>query len=213
MDRDELKSYREELSALPAALAARSPHRLPAALKDGVLAAALERRLGRRRMPSRWALAAAAGFVLFAATLAWGMSLNAALADERTLLSQLRDAAGGQEVVFEVVGASNASKVFLRAPGGGPTAPYGQVFTRPDSSQVVAMAGRLPAAPSGQSYHLWLTESGATALAGTITPNASGFGYFVFDAGHRGPSYQSARLILQPNGSNTPTGTPLASFN
>jgi hypothetical protein len=75
------------------------------------------------------------------------------------------------------------------------------------------MAGRLPAAPPDQSYHLWLTEAGRTTLAGTITPNASGFGFFVFDAGRQGPAYQSARLILQPNGSIAPTGTPLASFN
>lgn len=213
MEREELESYREELATLPAALAARSPLRLPPGLKDRVLASVAERRSAGRRSPSRWALAAAVTFVLFMGTLAWGLSLNRALADERTLLSQLRDAAGGQEVVFEVVGASNATKVFLRAPGGGASAPYGQVFSRPDSSQVVAMAGRLPAAPPGQSYHLWLAEGGTTLLAGTIAPNASGFGFFVLDAGHRGPMYQSARLILQPNGSTAPAGAPVASFN
>jgi len=212
VDPRDLDAYARELATLPDALAARSPHRLPPQLRDRVIAAARARGTARPRFPRVWALAATAAAVLLAASLAWGLSLNRALADERTLLAQLRDSAAGQETVFEVVGAANATKVFLRAPGGGPSAPYGQVFTRPDSSQVVAMAGRLPGAPAGQSYHLWLTENGVTSLAGTITPNESGFGYFVFDAGHRGPAYASARLILQPNGSTAPAGTPIASF-
>ena len=87
------------------------------------------------------------------------------------------------------------SKATLRSPtDDSPTAPYGKVFTRPDMPYVVAMAGRLSPAPSGQEYHLYLDDR----RIGTITPNESGFGYFVYRADAVGIAYQQARVVLEP---------------
>jgi hypothetical protein len=72
------------------------------------------------------------------------------------------------------------------------------------------MAGRLPAPGNGQTYQLWLTfESGRTVMAGTLKPNAGGFGALVFEADENGPRFQTVRLTLQPPGSTAPSGVPV----
>src|SRR5438552_14872840 len=103
--------------------------------------------------------------LLLAASLAWGLSVNRTLAQERTLLTQLQEAAAKDEIVFEIVDARNVTKATLRSPtDDSPTAPYGKVFTRPDMPYVVAMAGRLSPAPSGQEYHLYRSEEHTSEL-------------------------------------------------
>lgn len=185
----------ELLDGFPEALAARSPHAPPPGLRAQVLAAAAARPHSRR--PLLWPLAAAAAALALVALAAWNVQLQQALAQDRSLLAQLRDAAAGQEIVFEIVDAPNTTKLLLRAPAAGPAAPYAKVYWRPDQRQVVAMAGRLPALAAGQTYELWLDQS----RIGVIAPDESGFGYLVFDTGARGPSYSSGRVLLQPSGS------------
>ncbi|HVR89221.1 MAG TPA: hypothetical protein VHG53_06715 [Candidatus Limnocylindria bacterium] len=181
--------------ALGAAVAAHSPHRPPPELRERLL-----REVARRVRPVRWwarrsIIAGAATLVLLlAGPLAWGLSLNAALAQERSLRTQLEDAATRDEVVFEVVDARNVSKTTLRSPtDDSPTAPYGKVFTRPDMPYVVAMSGRLPRAPAGRAYHLYLDAR----RIGTLTPNDAGFAYFVFRADAVGITYQQARVVIE----------------
>jgi hypothetical protein len=184
--------------ALGAALEARSPHRPPAELRDRVVREAVRR--GQRGAREAWLrppfiVGAAALAILLAASLAWGLSLNAALAQERSLRTQLEDAAAKDEVVFDVVDARNVSKTTLRSTtDDSPTAPYGKVFVRPDMPYVVAMAGRLPEAPAGREYHLYLDSR----RIGTLTPNDGGFAYFVFRADAVGITYQQARIVLEP---------------
>jgi hypothetical protein len=183
--------------ALTAALTERSPHRPDRSLRERVVRAAAER--GRRRTRAWPRLPLAVGIaalaVLLVASVAWGLSLNQALAQERSLLQQLGSAAARDEIVFEVVDARNVSKVTLRSPtDDSPTAPYGKVFTRPDMPYVVAMAGRLPAAPAGQAYHLYLDGR----RIGTLTPNDGGFDYLVYRADAVGIAYQQARVVLEP---------------
>ncbi len=115
-----------------------------------------------------------------------------------------------QETVLEVVDARNTIKRNLAPPdgSGGATASYGKLYTRPDLSDVVAMAGRLPPPPAGQAYHLWLTQAGqssAPQLAGVLAFN-QGFGLLVFDAAQPGPTYNAAWVTLQPPGSAAPAG-------
>jgi hypothetical protein len=120
--------------------------------------------------------------------------LNAALAQERSLRTQLADAAAKDEVVFDVVDSRNVAKTTLRSTtDDSPTAPYGKVFVRPDMPYVVAMAGRLPEAPAGEEYHLYLDAR----RIGTLVPNDAGFAYFVFHSDRVGITYQLARVVLE----------------
>src|SRR6266851_4367203 len=183
--------------ALLAALAERSPDAPAPALRERLLRQTLRR--GRPHLlswPRSAVIAAAIAMgVLLAASLAWGISASQTLAQERTLLAQLRDAAAKDEVVFDIVDARNVSKTTLRsATDDSPTAPYGKVFTRPDLPYVVAMAGRLTSAPPGHEYHLYLDDR----RVGTIAPNDSGFGYFVYRAEAVGITYAQARVVLEP---------------
>lgn len=193
--------------ALGAALAARSPHRPAPELRDRIVREAIRR--GRRGTSTIWSgrrvlAGAAALVVLLAASLAWGLSLNAALAQERGLRAQLADAATKDEVVFEVVDARNVSKTTLRsATDDSPTAPYAKVFVRPDMPYVVAMAGRLAPAPAGREYHFYLDGR----RIGTLTPNAGGFAYFVFRGDTVGIGFQQARVLLEPPDATDASGS------
>src|SRR5207244_3209512 len=92
------------------------------------------------------------------------------------------------------VDARNVAKTTLRSTtDDSPTAPYGKVFIRPDMPYVVAMAGRLPEAPAGQEYHLYLD----TRRIGTLAPNDAGFAYFVFRAEGVGVRVRQARVGLE----------------
>ncbi len=88
---------------------------------------------------------------------------------------------------------------------------YGKLYTRPDLSDVVAFANRLPEAPKGRAYHLWLTVGGRTKLAGVLTVR-DGFGLVVFKAQRPGPKYGAAVLTLQKPGADAPAGTPVLTW-
>jgi hypothetical protein len=66
------------------------------------------------------------------------------------------------------------------------------------------MVARLPQPQAGEGYHLWLTSSGQTELAGILKVNDDGFALLVFDADQTGPVYDSARLTLQSFNSESP---------
>ncbi len=199
--------------ALLAALGEGSSQAPPAVLRERVFQATARQqpRSARARAIARpAALAAGLALVVMAAvSAAWGISANQSLAQERSLLAQLQDAAAKDEVVFDVVDARNVNKATLRSPSDeSPTAPYGKVFTRPDMPYVVAMAGRLPPAPAGQEYHLYLDD----VRVGTIVPNDAGFGYFVYRAGAVGIAYQRARLVLEAPQSTSASGTTVVAW-
>jgi hypothetical protein len=180
--------------ALTAALAARAGERPDPLVRERLL-----RRLAQRQpRPAPWArapvLVAAVLVLLLAGSLAWGLSLNRALADERNLRQQLESAAARDEVVFDVVDARNVSKVTLRSPNDdSPTAPYGKAYVRPDMPYVVAMAGRLPPPPSGLEYHFYLDDR----LIGRLAPNDGGFDYFVYRASQVGITFRQARVVVE----------------
>lgn len=204
---------------LPGALATASPHRLPTELRGRVLRAA-EARAGRSRalrLDAGWLppLGAVAVLVLLTALVVWNTQLQQGLAEERTLLQQLRDNAR-ESVIFEVIDSPGSQKVMLRAVGpqrGGEDPPYGKLYTNANHTEVVAMGGRLPNPVAGQEYRLFLTDrSGATVDAGVLRVDASGFGYLIYQSGVRGPAYAAARLHLQPPGTTGPGGTLVLAF-
>ena len=195
--------------ALGAAVAAHSPHRPSPQLRERLL-----REIARRGRPAPWRMrrsivaGAAALALLLAASLAWGFSLNAALAQERSLRGQLEDAAARDEVVFDVVDARNVSKTTLRSTtDDSPTAPYGKVFTRPDMAYVVAMSGRLRPAPAGREYHLYLDGR----RIGTLSPNDGGFAYFVYRSDAVGMNYRQVRVVLEDSGASDASGATVLS--
>jgi hypothetical protein len=211
MDKDDMKEldeFSDVTETLPAALAAASPHRLPADLRASVLRAA-EVRGGRtsRRLDPRSAvrgLGAAAIVIGVVALSIWNVQLQQALAQDRTLLQQLRDNAGKQPLVFDIVDSAQSQKVMLRASGPrrpSEEPPYGKLYTNPSFSQIVVMTGRLPEAPRDSEYFLYLTPTaGTTMQVGPLTVDATGFAYLVHDTGARAPTFTAARLYLEPRG-------------
>ncbi|MBA3518790.1 MAG: anti-sigma factor, partial [Rhizobiales bacterium] len=148
------------------------------------------------------ALVRLAAAVLLLGSLGWSVRLGLALERERALNAEMLALVGQQEVVFEVVDSDKQVRRVLRATrtdGCAPEGcPYGKLFTRPDLPHVVVMAARLPPEPTGQVYHLWLTDDGRTKLSGTLETDDKGFGLLVFDAAQDGPAYDAAELTLQP---------------
>jgi hypothetical protein len=200
--------------SLPVALAAASPLRPPAALRERVLAAvpgATEP--SRRRGPrvSRRALVLALAATLLAGAIAWAAGLQIALARERDRRAELASLIHQQELYFEVADSPRTEKLFLRSVGGRFARSYGKVYTRPDLPDVVAFAARLPRAGAGRAYHLWLTQDGRVALAGVLTVR-DGFGVVVFRADAPGPRFDVAELTLQGPGARAPGGVRVLSW-
>jgi hypothetical protein len=216
----DFEGFAEVSDELPAALAAASPHRLPPDLRARVLRAA-EARAGRAPRfglaKLGWARATVVG-VVFAAIVGlvlWNVQLQQGLAQERSLLQQLRDNAR-EAVIFEVVDSAGSQRANLRGQGPqrpGEDPPYGKLYTNSNRTEIVMMGGRLPAPGATDEYHLYLTDRpGATVAAGTLRVDATGFGYLVYDTGTRGPVFAAARLYLQPAGASAPGGTLVLAF-
>lgn len=213
-DMKDFDEYPDVASALPETLAAASPHRLPADLRARVLRAA-EIRAGRSRVRVdagsvlRTFGVAAAGLLIVGLAV-WNVQLQQALAQEQTLLQQLRDRAGQQPVIFDVVDSPASQKYNLAATGPqrpGERPAYGKLYVNPSFSQIVLMAGRLPDPPPQQEYRAYVfTTGGPTIALGALPVDATGFGYLVYDAGLRGPALAAARIYLQPKGATAPDG-------
>ncbi|MBW7885168.1 MAG: anti-sigma factor [Caldilineaceae bacterium] len=222
-----VEEYAAIVATLPEAVAAASPYRLPAALKQRILdqlaepeqsaeGEVMERAAGPgeasapartpvpvRRTPSLLMsrlqrYALAAALLLLALAVAWGIQLNVALARERSLRSEYVELVGQQhELVIEVIDSAHTVRRVLRSTSDASNA-YGKVFTRDDMSYIVAMAARLPVPSADQGYYLWLETPAGTQLAGMMEVNAEGFGLLIFDAGTIEHNYSAAILTLQP---------------
>jgi hypothetical protein len=210
---DECRELAADLEAvtarLPGALASASGLQPPAALREQVLAVAGAPVPGRRPRPMwRRSVAVALAAALPALALGWAAGYQQGSARESDRRDALARQLGVEELVFEVVDSRETNKVFLRSTQQqGPFArSYGKLYTRPDLPDVVAFAARLPQAPQGRAYHLWLTRAGRTELAGILTVR-EGFGLVVFKSGRRGPRYGEAMLTLQRPGARAPAGT------
>lgn len=228
------KDYSDLTRSFPEALAAASTIGPPAALKQGLLqriqnssagstnahadpagqevsaSAVTALRSSSRWWPWHWrprTVTMAAAIILVVLLLGLSVRLSVALAQQQVLRAEFANVVSQQETVFDVVDSPKTVKVRLQPPGPG-SAAYGKIYTRPDLPYVVVMAARLPPPPAGQAYQLWLTSQGQPQLAGIVAVNDQGFGALVYRADHDGPVYQSAELIVQPQGSTTPAGTP-----
>lgn len=221
--RQSLRDLEEAAAMLPAALALSGPEP-PVTLKSQVMAAVAaagdSRGAGdeREHVPPRprwWhrnvtALTRLAAAALLLLSLGWSVRLALALEQERALSAEFAALVARQEIVLEVVDSDKTVRRVLRTtrpescePG---TCPYGKLFTRTDLNHVVAMAARLPPPPAGEVYRLWLSSSGQTRPAGTMTLDDNGFGLLVFDEAAADPRYGRAELVLQPSVATIPAG-------
>jgi len=198
-----LSDLEETLAALPDALSDASPMRLHPAVKRRVM-----RSLDRPKkrwidQRSWWAgVAASAALLLLLASVAWNIQLSSALAHQRTVQAELvGKITHDQATVFDVVDSPGTTKRVLRsATDSGPGAPYGKLFTRSDSADVVAMVNRMPQPPAGQSYNLYLTGADdSITSAGALPVDAEGFSYLVYHSDRAGPvfTHVEVRLGLQ----------------
>ncbi|HYY54676.1 MAG TPA: anti-sigma factor [Candidatus Dormibacteraeota bacterium] len=202
-----VSEYARLVDRFPDVLARRSRARPDPAAKPRLLHAVA----AQRRVPLL-ALVGIVATVALVISVAWNLQLARTVDAERSAFVAL---GSYQEIVFEVVDSPQVRKVVLRPPVSGSTS-YGKVYVRPDLPFVVAMVGRLPDAPAGEAYHVWLTyDGGETALAGTLEPkpNTQGFDALVFDSGRNGPALASVKVILQRKGSARPEGAPALIWN
>lgn len=223
--RRELARIEDQLSHLPGALALVSGEAPPPAVKERLLKMVqndlvkVQERRERpavRRARTWWTparMAAMVALVALAVSIGWGFRLNQALSEERELKTRIADLVGQQEIVLEIVDGSDTVRRVLRPPEGGDADAYGKVFTRPEFKEVVIMAARLPDAPDGTAYHVWLTVDDETRLAGTLNVNEEGFGMLVIEAGVDGPDYSAALVTLQPDGFTEPGGTAVLAWD
>jgi anti-sigma-K factor RskA/putative zinc finger protein len=191
--RQVLAEYEEALAGLPAALGAASPMRLHPALKQRVMRS-LDRP-GRRRLAGQawWRAAAVVAALLLAASLAWNWRLSVELAHQRAVQAELVGRiTHDQATVFDVVDSPATTKRMLRSPADeSMTGPYGKVFSRSDSADVVVMVNRLPQPPENQRYQLYLTSTdGTVTVAGTLPVDGEGFSYLVARSDHAGPRFR-----------------------
>src|SRR5262245_12111752 len=171
--RDRIAEHREVLAGLPAAIGAASPLRLHPAVKRKVLRALDRPPPSRRwRRPSGWAVAAVASAAVAAGSLFWNWQLSIQLAHQQTVQAEfVGKLTHDQATVFDVVDSQATTKRVLRSVAdSGPSAPYGKVFTRSDSADVVAMVNRLSQPPAGQRYQLYLYRTDGTINAAGSLP-------------------------------------------
>jgi hypothetical protein len=210
--RARVAEYEELLARLPEALAVVSDARPEPEVKQRLLHVFAARTPGDARpgpkglVSRRIALAVAA--VLLALVVAATTAFTVTLDRQRALRAKLDGLVEDQPVVFELADSSRSEKSPLMA-----TEPYvrrrrayGKLLTNPEFRSVVVMANRLPKPPEGLAYHVWLAHRDRPKMVGVLKLDDSGFGVLVFEAQRKGPRYESAQVVLQPGGSNTPTG-------
>jgi hypothetical protein len=144
-------------------------------------------------------VAAVALAAVAAVSLYWNWQLSTELAHQRTVQAQfMGKVTHDQATVFEVVDSQATTKRVLRAvAGSGPAAPYGKVFSRSDSADVVAMVNRLPSPPPGQRYELYLYRTdGTVTAAGSLPVDSEGFSYLVYHSRRVGPTFDHIEVRL-----------------
>jgi len=225
-------AYAEALAMLPDALAAASPHALPAHLRDRILSRlsapapqpAAQTPVNNSGLASgpllpprvtvpnrqvrRLRLALIAAIFLLVLLAAWSVRLTTVLAREGALRAEFSGLVDRQEIVLEVIDSPHTVRRVLRPPASVDSTAYGKVFTRDDMVHVVAMAARLPVARSGQAYHLWLEQPDGVTWAGTLNTNVEGFGLIIYDADRIDPPITAAYVTLQA-GHDTPALPPV----
>ena len=107
-----------------------------------------------------------------AATQSANQQAESRASAERQLAST-QQAAHEAQLVSGVLAAPDVVRFTLAGDGDPTTRPYGQLLWS-RSTGFVLSAARLPAAPSGSVYAIWLLTAGAPVNIGTLVPDGSG---------------------------------------
>lgn len=147
----------------------------------------------RPSRPWRWLVAAAAAVVL---TLG-GVGVWRSLSDE---------AAPPPTLAEQVLGAADATRVARNFPGGATAT----LVRSPSLHKAVLVTSRMPAAPEGRVYQLWLQDaSGHMTSAGVMPAGSDQILVLEGDAA----AAKAAGISVEPaGGSQQPTTDPIALF-
>ncbi len=196
--RRRLQENEETAALLPSALAGSSPFRVHPSLKERVMAQVASPSRRWRVGSAGWRTVAVAASLLLAVSAVLNWQLAGQVAHERAVRIELvGKITHDQGIVFDVVDSPVTRKHVLRSTvDSGPTAPYGKIFSRSDSADVVAMVNRLARPPAGSAYALWVDQQGRLTEVGTFALDEEGFGYVVFRAPGIGPDYSRVEVRL-----------------
>jgi hypothetical protein len=122
-------------------------------------------------------------------------------------IATARQAALSAQMTTNVLAAPDLYRFDLAAPAGAPRASAQVLWSR--SRGLVFSGSRLPAAPEGRTYQLWLMSGEGPISAGLVSPEAAGPLTRGFEPPERLPRpVTGALLTLEPaGGSAAPSGT------
>src|SRR5215218_6087566 len=165
--RERAAEYEELLARLPEALALVSDARPAPEIKERLLRIFAARTPAGAKpapkglVPRRVALAV--GAVLLGLVVAATTAFTVTLDRQRALRARLDGLVENQPIVFELADSSRSEKSLLSPSDASARRrrAYGKLLTNPDFRSVVVMANRLPKAPGGLAYHVWLARGGS----------------------------------------------------
>ena len=110
-------------------------------------------------------------------------------------------------ILVEILAAPDLRRYALGGLGATPSA-YAQVLWSRTRGLAIT-ASRLPEAPAGKVYQVWIRNVSGTASAGTLAPDANGRASLVVAGPLKLPPPGAVRVTLEPQaGSPQPTGEP-----
>jgi hypothetical protein len=201
---------RQTEQALARAAMAGPPEPPPAEVREALVRRAAEAASPARR---RWVPLAAA--VVAAGVTAGALSMAfVASRYEARLEAMARETGAVRERLargeaelrdFELLRDPTARVVELRGLAGGPAAAARVVWTDRAGGLLVAM--KLPPAPAGKTYALWILEGGALRGAGAFVPDEAGRATLRVAAAATGAPVRVLSVTLEPAGiPGAPTG-------
>ncbi len=217
MDRSpELRELVAELRNVGAALAMGSAVTPPPGLKERVLAQArgsagrptTDARLPARR---RWVVPTLVTALAAAAIVAVGLGRQkASLADElarsRALLAEVEQRLTAREATLNTLLEAQNELTLVQLAPSGPQAPGIQLFWNRRINQAVLHAFRLPPAPAGKAYQLWLIRDGTPVPSRVFNSDPDGHALVsAFELPPGGGFAAAAITVEPPSGSATPT--------
>lgn len=195
--RAEVASLREAAAVLPEVAATMPPQRLRDQVLSGIAAVRPlppATPLPSRRRPRLGLIAAAAAVAAIAAgggTVVW---------------QQTHDSSSTTSATDRVIQAGDAQQIDVDLAGGASATVYRSVA----EGKAVLVTRKLPDAPSGRVYQLWLQRDGRMVSAGMLA--GSGDQKVLLDGDAAGAS--AAGITVEPlGGSAAPTTTPIALFD
>jgi anti-sigma factor RsiW len=189
----ELATFSDAASSLAYVVDASPP---PRELRARILERATAERSNVVPLHRRRAFQALAAVAAVAAAVAlgfgiWNASLHSQLGDERAAVADLRAAAA-------VLGDARGQRI--------PMGQNASVIVTP-SGAAALVANRLPAAPGGKTYEIWVIRNGKPAPAGLFR---GGHGVDVVRLDRPVPRQSLVAVTIEPKrGSEAPTSAPL----